>query len=60
CNNHLFKIHPYIINNSAFILLIINYKINKNLNILNKNTYYKIKLNKAFFESWPPYLYGKE
>jgi hypothetical protein len=50
----------YIINNSGFILLIINYKINKTLNILNKNTYYKIKLNKVFFESWSPYLYGKE
>ncbi len=41
----------YIINNSAFILLIINNKINKILNILNKNTYYKIKLKKVFFES---------
>ncbi len=41
----------YIINNNAFILLIINYKINKNLNILNKNTYYKIKLNKVFFKA---------
>lgn len=37
----------YIINNSVFILLITNYKINKILNMLNKNTYYKIKLNKA-------------
>ncbi len=35
-------------NNSVFIPLIINYKINKILNILNKNTYYKIKLNKTF------------
>ncbi|WP_215902958.1 hypothetical protein, partial [Acinetobacter nosocomialis] len=60
CNKHLFKIHMYIINNSAVILLIINYKINEILNILNKNTYYKIKLNKVFFESWSPYLYGKE
>ena len=41
----------YIINNNTFILLIINYKINKILNILNKNTYYKIKLNKVFLKA---------
>jgi hypothetical protein len=39
----------YIINNSTFIILIINYKINKNLNMLNKNNFYKVKLNKNLY-----------